>query len=270
LSGIKRMENLMASPFPGMDPYLESRQLWRDVHHALIVAMRDTLAAQVAPDYYVAVEEEIYLVEPQRATLVGEPDVLVADPAHRLPQRPGGAATAVLEGARPVALPQPEEVREGYLEVRAVESHEVVTTIELLSRTNKCREDGRRQYERKRETVLGSRTSLVEIDLLREGRPMAMMPPPESDYRILIARGWEYPGAWVYDFGVREMIPTVLVPLRPEEPGASLSLKTVLDGVYERARYDLRINYSLPPEPPFVAADAAWAEGQLRTTPDPD
>jgi hypothetical protein len=37
-----------------MDPYLERRNVWPDVHSALIVATRDTLAPQVAPVYYVA------------------------------------------------------------------------------------------------------------------------------------------------------------------------------------------------------------------------
>ena len=34
----------MPTPFPGMDPYLEGRQLWRDVHARLIVAVGDALA----------------------------------------------------------------------------------------------------------------------------------------------------------------------------------------------------------------------------------
>src|SRR5262249_7639289 len=129
----------MPGPFPGMDPYLESRYLWRDFHHALITAIRDSLAPQIAPAYYVAVEEEIYLVERGGAALVGEPDALVADPLSLPPLGSGGTPAAVLEGARPVALPLPavEEVRQGYLEVRAVVNHTVVTSIELLSPTNK-------------------------------------------------------------------------------------------------------------------------------------
>jgi hypothetical protein len=39
--------------FPGMDPYLEHPSLWPDVHNSLIIAVRDTLAAQLAPRYYV-------------------------------------------------------------------------------------------------------------------------------------------------------------------------------------------------------------------------
>jgi hypothetical protein len=47
----------MPSPFPGMDPYLEGHHIWRDVHHRLISAIGDALSPQVAPTYYVAVEQ---------------------------------------------------------------------------------------------------------------------------------------------------------------------------------------------------------------------
>ena len=33
----------MASPFPGMDPYLDHPDLWSDVHHRLITVLADTI-----------------------------------------------------------------------------------------------------------------------------------------------------------------------------------------------------------------------------------
>jgi hypothetical protein len=33
----------MLSPFPGMDPYLESPAIWPDVHHEIISENRATL-----------------------------------------------------------------------------------------------------------------------------------------------------------------------------------------------------------------------------------
>ncbi len=47
----------MPTPFPGMDPYLEHPSLWPNVHSSLIIALRDELAPQLRPRYYVAVEE---------------------------------------------------------------------------------------------------------------------------------------------------------------------------------------------------------------------
>ncbi len=34
----------MPSPFPGMDPYLESRRFWSDLHHELISSIRAAVA----------------------------------------------------------------------------------------------------------------------------------------------------------------------------------------------------------------------------------
>lgn len=46
----------MPTPFPGMDPYLEQRELWPAVHNRLIVALADYLAPRLRPRYYVDLE----------------------------------------------------------------------------------------------------------------------------------------------------------------------------------------------------------------------
>lgn len=50
----------MSSPFPGMDPYLES-YLWFDVHAALANKIRQQLTPKLRPQYTARLE--IYLVE---------------------------------------------------------------------------------------------------------------------------------------------------------------------------------------------------------------
>ena len=54
----------MPTPFPGMDPYVEQPVLWLDVHNGLIAEIRNALAPQLRPRYYVALEERTYLAEP--------------------------------------------------------------------------------------------------------------------------------------------------------------------------------------------------------------
>ena len=41
----------MPSPFPGMDPYLESPVIWPDVHHGFISEIRATLTPSLRPRY---------------------------------------------------------------------------------------------------------------------------------------------------------------------------------------------------------------------------
>jgi hypothetical protein len=50
----------MPSPLPGMNPYLESPQLWSEFHSRLIVAIADILNPQIMPKYRAAVERQIY------------------------------------------------------------------------------------------------------------------------------------------------------------------------------------------------------------------
>ena len=54
----------MPSPFPGMNPYLEAAGVWQDFHSAFLPAMREAIAEQVAPDYFVSLEEHLYISEP--------------------------------------------------------------------------------------------------------------------------------------------------------------------------------------------------------------
>jgi hypothetical protein len=139
-----------------------------------------------------------------------------------------------------------------------------VTALELLSPTNKIPGEGRREYEAKRRQVFMTETSLVEIDLLRGGEPMEMEPLPRSDYRILVAPGWDYPSARLTTFGIRHAMPEFSVPLRRGEAEPRLNLGPLLAALYELARYDLSVDYRLaPPEPPLAPEDAAWIDELL-------
>jgi hypothetical protein len=224
------------------------------------------LPPQVAPAYYVAIEERMYIVALDSAEFIGRPDVaIITAPTQARPASEAETATAVASVAQTVVLPQFEAVHERYLEIRDTQTHAVVTAIEMLSPSNKAPGEGREAYEEKRWQVLSTLTNLVEIGLLRGGKPMEMQPPPQGDYRILVQAGWERPQARLYACSVRQALPEVPVPLRRGEPEARLPLGTLLTDIYARAHNDLRIDYCQPPEPPLSSPDAAWADALLRT-----
>ena len=251
----------MPTPFPGMDPYLERRGLWEEVHTGLITEIQQFLAPRVRPRYRVAVERRVYLAVLAPDTWVGKPDVLVVSPVRETVQAtPTGSPAAVTPQI--AELPMVEEVIERYLEIREVETGDVVTVIEILSHSNKASHQGREQYERKRLAVLSSLTNLVEIDLLRAGNPMPMRVSGNGnpcDYRIVVSRSWHRPQADAYLFGVRDLIPDASVPLRPDETEPVLALNQIVHDLYDQASYDLAVNYSQPPDPPLSAEDAQWA-----------
>lgn len=256
----------MPTPFPGMDPWLERRGIWEQVHTDLIVSVRRFLTPLLRPRYHVGIEERTYLaILPPEEQSTGIPDVVIAAHTRESGGQPSTTAQGFAARSGPVVaeLPVPEEVRERYLEIRSVPDQQVITVIEILSPSNKLPGEGREQYARKRFKVLGSLTNLIEIDLLRAGQPLPMKAPVASDYRIVVSRSAQRPRADVYLFNLRDPIPTFPVPLRPGEAEPELSLNELLHEVYDQGGYDLVIGYGKPPEPALSEADAAWATSLL-------
>jgi hypothetical protein len=241
-----------------MDPYLEHPDLWRDVHHRLIATLADDLAPRLRPRYRVKVEVRVYAAMPDKLGFLGVPDVgiiQINEPvvAYRTPTRP-----------RRVELLMPDVIEEGYLEIQEVASGQVITVIEILSPANKRPGEGRRFYEMKRGLVLASATHLVEIDLLRAHQPMPASGDGQSThYNILVSRSHRRPKADLYAFDVREPIPSFPLPLQSGEEEPEVDLNRILHDLYDRAGYDLSIDYRRPPAPPFQGEDAVWMEALL-------
>ncbi len=256
----------MSSPFPGMNPYLEHPNFWPEFHHLLISILAESLNPQVLPKYRVAIEKRIYQMSGEEALLIGIPDVTVERLRKDTKLKSSNLAVATPSVAPvSVTVPMPIEFREGYLEVRETATKEVVTAIEVLSPTNKRSRKGRQIYQEKRQAVLGSRTHLVEIDLLRGGEPMPVLDSNlNSDYRILVSRSDRRPRADLYAFNLPDRIIPFPLPLLTGDIEPVIDLQELLDCVYERAGYEVAINYDSDPIPPLLAADAAWVDSLLR------
>ena len=252
----------MPTPFRGMDPYLERPSLWPNIHSSLIVALRDDLAPRLRPHYYVSIEERTYLLEPGGGLAFSTyPDAAIIGESAPIYQAVGGGS-----GVVEVELPLPEEIRETYLEIREVTGDKrVITVIELLSPTNKRPGRGRELYEQKRLILLGTKTHLIEIDLLRAGETPTMRGSPGSHYHILISRWQDRPTATLLPFSIRQPIPHFNVPLQEGDEEPVLDIGRLLHDLYDRAGYDLRIDYTAEPDPPLTAEDKTWIKDRLKT-----
>jgi Protein of unknown function (DUF4058) len=250
----------MASPFPGMNPYLENPTLWQKVHKRLIVTISDVLSPQLRPKYIVDIEERVYQTDENDSLLVGIPDLAVQSNQATTKQETGNIAVASPPTqAVTVIIPMPETVKESYLEVRDVATREVVTVIEVLSPKNKRAGEGRQAYEKKRRQVLGSLSHLVEIDLLRNGKPMAILQNDvQSDYRILVSRSDFRPKADLLAFNLQHPIPSFELPLRDKDIEPVFDLQTILNELYDRASYDLVIDYKKEPIPGLSKTNQEW------------
>ncbi|NJN21156.1 MAG: DUF4058 family protein [Leptolyngbya sp. RL_3_1] len=259
----------MPSLFPGMDPYLEQPTFWSAFHSRLIVAIADALAPQLRPRYYIEVETRTY-TDIDGELLVGIPDGVVLARTQAVPTEPrDGAVETVAVQPRPqqVTLPMPVEIKERYLTVREVGTDAVITVIEVLSPKNKRQGPGRAAYVTKRQAILSSASHLVELDLLRGDEPLPMAGAgPLAQYHVLVSRSDQRPQADLYGFTVQEPLPLFPLPLKGDDESLGVDLASIFAGVYERASYDLRIDYSQAPPPPiFTQADQAWINGLLQS-----
>ena len=254
----------MPSPFPGMNPYLENPELWSELHHRLITAIAIALQPQLSPKYRVAIEKRTYLSDGEDLLLVGIPDLSILSQRTLLTQSFTTTLPVEAESVT-VILPVPEEIRQGYLEIREVGTGYVTTVIEVLSPINKRPGKGREAYEEKRRQVLSSPTHLVEIDLLRDGKPMRLLSQTEQkDYRILVAQRNRRPQAQLYGFSVRQQIPRFPLPWQSGDIEPVVDLQSLLFEVYTQAGFDLAVDYCLEPVPPLNEEDKVWTDELLR------
>src|SRR5882724_9061904 len=115
------VERFMASPFPGMDPYLETEFDSGDFRHTFVVALSEALNATLPSQYASRIRERIYLVDPDFMFTPGERERIRSARAARGGVRPRNrvANTRFLDPHK-----------ELFLEVLNVRSHDVVTVVE--------------------------------------------------------------------------------------------------------------------------------------------
>jgi len=255
-----------------MDPYLEDPIGWPDVHLRLIASLADELAPGVEPDYFLRVEERVYVTDPEKdkgyAKLV--PDVIVTTLPHPAPAVPelafAGGPAATTATLTPPALVEgllDPEIHDRYLVVHDKRSHDVVTAIEILSPANKVKGSrGRHALEEKRKLLRRGGAHWMEIDLLREGWRNELI-AGRSDYCVTLLREGQ-PGILAWFIDLRDRLPTVAVPLRAPHPDVLLNVQRVLDAAYDRARYAHSVDYTRPiPLPSLKPADEAWVGRQV-------
>ncbi len=256
----------MASPFPGMDPYLEDNSHWRGFHHHLAEEIVRHLNPIIVPKYYAEVDvhsvlQELTIAETQHVY----PDVNIIETQ---PQ-PTSQRQAVVIPEAPLqrAIEIPEPMKRRAVNIYLTETKTLVTAIELLSPANKSG-GGLAQYRRKRDSLLRSEVHLVEIDLLRSGQrpgPEVNEPPIETDYVILLnrAEATNLRLSKIWPVSLAEPLPTIPVPLRAPDPDVPLPLPDIFDSIYATHYYQYRLDYSQPvPAPSLRPEMQTWFDAQ--------
>ncbi len=259
--------NVMTSPFPGMDPYLESH--WLDVHTKLVAHAADMLNERLPEDVVASTEERVSVESSdENREQQFYPDVRVFQPgggviATTFDVEPGGVIAADMK-----LVLQIEPMTERYIRIVQTGSERLITVIEFVSPANKIGR-GLKEFRAKRRGLLAAGVSFVEVDLCRTGdweellHPWHCPPRGLSTYRAIIRVPGDPQAAYLYKFSLRESLPSIPIPLRPKERMVTLDLQPLIERAYVGGRYGRRLNYGIPPEPPLEGDDAAWAASLL-------
>ena len=258
----------MPSPFPGMDPWLEDPNHWGNIHNRLIPEIQTALNRIIRPRYLARIEERFYIVPDDDPTLKAQrvADLKVERRGGRLPRLKGGTALAVRRKPQVVPTVVVEPERQRFLNVLDTATMAVVTTIEVLSPSNKrAGAESRKQYLAKYQQVTGSPVHWVEIDLLRDGERhpwQAVLEPHE--YLCHVSPADRRPDGLVWAIPLAEPLPVLDIPLTAPDPPAKLDIQAVFDESYDRGSWDGAADYHRPPVPPLPPELEAWADELLR------
>jgi len=255
----------MASPFPGMDPYLEGYR-FHDFHNQLVAVSKRLLVPQIVPKYIPSIESYTVVDSDEGGIDIMYPDLGVfINDADKLEE-----PTAVYE-TKSLFTPPTIKVsfhdllglRIPYLEIRDNSENKLITVIEVLSPINK-RKSGVEAYKKKCGRLRAAGVHLLEIDLLRRGdRPFNFAKVEKRHYMVRLLRG-DSKETEIWAMDVKDPLPVVPVPLKPEDPDAVLDLGKAFNMVYSESMYDQLINYSeTPPPPDFTKKEKEWLERQF-------
>lgn len=256
----------MPSPFPGMDPFIE-QQKWTSFHSRMIMELCDLLVAQLRPRYEIDPEDRIYVESIFDEPTTYRPDVVLRTKDEEVPIKSPAVLTGARIEPREYAWQVPQEQLEHFVVIRHPRGGEVVTVIELLSPSNKrTGSDGRREYMKKRNELLGSQVSLVEIDLLLGGLRLPTRPPlrPSTDYCCYISRARQF-RVQVFEWSMRNPMPVVTIPLAQGDADTDLDLQHAFNAVYERGAYAEMLDYQEPLALPLRDPDATWIAALLQS-----
>lgn len=101
---------------------------------------------------------------------------------------------------------------------------------------------------------------IADVAIARRDNPASL-----KTYNILVSRSVDRPNAALYEFDLKDSMPSFPMPLSIEDGDAIVPLQALLNDVYTRARFDLAINYNQPLKLGLSGEDATWLKQVLKS-----
>jgi hypothetical protein len=222
----------MPSPFPGMDPYLESEQLWPGFHHQLVTCLYQILLPGLVDKYRARVSQRSYVTEQALFTSIVR-----------------------------------EEHHEEYIEIRQRSDGRMVTLLDVVSPANKTNDSGRNAYLTKRREGRALGASLVEIDLVIQGQPMldySREGLPDWDYAVTVTRSTQPDRFEIYTATLQKRLPRFKLPLASDDRDTVVDLHTAFTRTYDQGNFSAKIDYQRDPVVPLPDEDRSWLNEWLK------
>jgi hypothetical protein len=221
----------MASPFPGMDPYLEEDKLWPSFHHHFISCLYQTILPGLVDRYRARVGQRKYATEM-------------------------ALFTSIIR----------EDHEEEFIEVRQRGDGRLVTLVEVLSPANKTTPEGRQNYLAKREEARDARCNLVEIDLVLQGQSLVDYSRdglPEWDYAVTVTRATQPERHEIYTSTLQKRLPRFRLPLAADDRDTVLDLQATFTRCFDQADFAAQIDYSRDPMTRVTDDHRKWLQDYL-------
>jgi hypothetical protein len=215
-----------------MDPYLENEQLWPAFHHQLVNSLDQALLPGLVGRYRARLGRRRYRAEKP-------------EPAS------GG----------------PEDHDEEFVEIYQVSDGRLVTLVDVVSPANKTTDAGRRAYLTTRQEAKAAGASLVEIDLVLQGRPLldySREGLPDWDYAVTVTRSTQPERHEIYTATLQKRLPRFRLPLAPDDRDTVLDLTAAFHRTYQQGGFAGRIDYRREPSAPLSEANRRWLGDVLK------
>jgi hypothetical protein len=222
----------MPSPFPGMDPYLESETLWPVFQHQLVLCLYQILLPGLVDRYRARVGQRHYCTEQALFTSVVR-----------------------------------EEHVEEYIEIRQRTDGKLITLLDVVSPTNKISTAGRSTYLDKRREGKHASANLIEIDLVLQGQPTLEYSRdglPEWDYAVTVTRSAKPEQYEIYTATLQKRLPRFRLPLAADDRETVLDLQTAVARCYDQGGFAAKIDYSRDPMTTLTPEDKQWINEILK------
>jgi len=216
----------MASPFPGMDPYLETDELWPLFHRQFVNGVYQMLLPGLVDRYKARLHQRHYVAEQALFTSVVR-----------------------------------EEHHEDYIEIRQRHEGRLVTLIEVVSPCNKTVAAGRHAYLNKRRDGKNAGANLVEIDLVLQGQPTLEYSRdglPDWDYAVTVTRASQPERFEIYTATLQKRLPRFRLPLAADDRDTVFDLHTAFTRCYDQGDFASRIDYQRDPAVSLSDEDRRW------------